>query len=134
MNDADTPMQMAPDNRTLTLRIAADLSAAQVEALISDLCARRAEMFPAVSHEPPNQQYPGGSERVMVQDEPTIAARLLRDGRIRLWIQNRGFGWMALNLLAVQAAALRDFLILNTPQDDTYPSLFRDDRGDRSTH
>ena len=61
---------------------AKSLSTAELETMISDLAEIRAGISPAVSRTPPEAT--DEHVRVIPQDDPTIQARMLRDGRIRL--------------------------------------------------
>lgn len=81
-------------------------------------------MTPAVPMERPG---PGeGAERVSMQDEPSIMAVPLKDGRIRFWLRSHGFGWLVFNFTHRQCATLRDFFQVHASHIDAGPSLFRD--------
>lgn len=104
------------------------LSTADLETLIADLAEIRAGMAPEVSRTPPG---PAEAEtNVSVHDEPAIQARLLRDGRIRLWIRNPGIGWLVFNLSHEQGVTLREYFIANTDQN-ALPALFGAQNGNR---
>lgn len=112
---------------TEIMKLAAALTTAELETLIADLAELRAGMTPPVSQHPPR---PGEQDQnISCQDEPAMQARLLRDGRIRLWIRNAGLGWLVFNLAREQAVTLREFLRANT-DPDAIPALFGDNDGE----
>ncbi len=119
-------MELSSDKRRLRLSIDADLSTEEVETLISDLAELRAHMDPPVPMERPTSP----NQRVSMQDEPSVLAKPLRDGRIRFWIRNHGIGWLVFNFTVQQAITLRQFFISNTPAHDGKPNLFDDDGSD----
>lgn len=109
------------------LQAAAVMAPADLETLIADLSSLRAGMPPPVAQTPPR---PGEQDQnISCQDEPAMQARLLRDGRIRLWIRNAGLGWLVFNLSREQAVTLREFLRANT-DPDAIPALFGDNDGE----
>lgn len=61
-------------------------------------------------------------------------AKLLKDGRIRIWLSNSGLGWLAFNFTVKQSIALRELLIVNTPPNDAHPNLSSNEGGDGSAH
>jgi len=97
-----------------------------VETLISDLAELRANMNPAVAMERPTNP----DKRISTQDEPSIMAKRLKDGRIRFWLRNQGLGWLIFNFTIQQAIALRQFMISNTPETDGGPNLFFNEGSD----
>lgn len=127
-------MQLSEDKKTLNLSLTTSLIASEVETLISDLAELRANMLPPVPFERPNPNDENSPARLLVQNEPSFMAKLLKDGRIRFWLRNNGLGWLAFNFTINQAITLREYLNCNTPKDDGLPNLFRDDGSDRSAH
>ena len=120
-------MKLTADKTKLQLSVNADLSAMQFETLISDLAELRANMEPPVPMERPTSP----DQRVSMQDDPSVMAIPLKDGRTRFWIRNHGIGWLVYNFTVQQSISLREFFISNTPDDDGSPNLFRDDGTDR---
>ena len=88
------------------------LSTSELESLISDLAEIRAEKTPEVMRRPP--QLTDEDIRVIPQDDPAIVAKVLRDGRIRLWIRHGGLGWLVFHLNRETIVTLRDFFVANT--------------------
>lgn len=122
-------MKLSTDSRVAHLSLTGDYSARELETLISDLAALRGQMTPEVPTSRPLPPQETSADRVLTQDEPTLEAVRLTDGRIRFWIRHQGLGWLVYNFPVGQAVVLRDFFIDNTPDDDTIPSLFREDGG-----
>ena len=110
---------------------ARNLSTKELETLIADLLEVRANMAPAV---PITRPQPGDLEDVNIsmQDDPSIEARRLKDGRIRLWMRNAGIGWLAFNLSIENGITLREYLIANTDQD-RMPALLGNGGGEGNT-
>ena len=127
-------MNLSNDNKTLTLSINDSFTARELETLLSDLSELRAHMNPPVPMERPA---PGSDllpERILMQDEPSIEAKLLKDGRIRFWLRNHGLGWLVFNFTVNQSITLREFFISNTPDTDGRPNLFHDDGSEGNAH
>lgn len=128
-------MHITDDGRRAHLNIDRTFTGAELETLISDLADLRAKIQPAV---PMNRPLPGEAdtaERLLTQDEPSVLAVPLRNGRIRLWLRNSGLGWLIFNFTVTQAVSLRDFFIANTPEKNPEPGLFsNDDSGPDRAH
>ncbi|WP_101048907.1 hypothetical protein [Macromonas nakdongensis] len=93
---------------------AGQLNAQELDGLISALAMTRATMSPPVSHARPKPTDESAMDTpVTVEDSPAMEARLLRDGRVRLWARSSGFGWLAFNLEPRNARVLRDWLAAN---------------------
>lgn len=114
---------------TVRIQIDKTLTAQELELLIHELAEQRSVMKPPVAltraeaFETPNAV-------ALLEDEPSCVAARLKDGRIRLWMRNRGIGWQAFNMDTRNAAALRDWLIANV---DTPADLFIDEIGHGTT-
>lgn len=116
---------IAPDAASVDLRIEGTFTAVQLEDLISDLAVVRGRLCPEVARAVADLD-----RKVSVEDDPDFQLRLLNDGRIRLWIRNRGLGWLVFNLPVRNACAMRDYLISNTPADRTSLEFF----GEQDAH
>ena len=127
-------MNLNADKTLAEISIKASLSAQQLETLIADLALLRGNMAPQVPYEVPDPTNSlTATQNVSIQDDPYFALRLLRDGRIRLWLRNHGLGWLVFNLPVDKACVARDYLVANTPTVESSPNLFIDDLGDRGT-
>ena len=128
-------MKLLKNNTVLDVNINKSLSAAEVESLIYDLAELRAKMTPEV---PMSRPIPGSEEaqkNILMQDEPAIITKLLKDGNIRFWLRSHGLGWLVFNFTVSQSITLRDFFIANTPDEDGNTSFFSEDGGNSgSTH
>ena len=122
-------MKLSDDKKTLRISIDAELSAVEIETLISDLSEFRASMEPPVPMERPRPGQTGSAERIQVQDEPSVMAVPLKDGRVRFWLRSHGLGWLAFNFTVSQAVSLREFFIANTPEKDSAPNVFFENGG-----
>lgn len=124
-------MKLSDNNTRLHIDIDSPLDARQVETLISDLAQHRASMQPPVAAERPNPDE--AADRISVQDEPSVMAVPLKDGRIRFWILNDGLGWLVFNFSHAQAIALRDFFATHAADPNAAPRLFGDQGGSGNT-
>lgn len=124
-------MKLSDDSTQLHIHINGPLDARQVETLISDLAQHRAGMQPPVAAERPNPAE--AAERISVQDDPSVMAVPLNDGRIRFWIRNDGLGWLVFNFSTTQAIALRDFFAAHAADPQHAPRLFGDQGGSGPT-
>lgn len=97
------------------IKRAETLNAHELDALISGLAEIRANTAPPVSPKrpDPNDADANLDVPVTIEDSPAMQAKLLRDGRIRLWARSSGFGWLAFNIDMRDAALLRDWFIAN---------------------
>lgn len=96
------------------VRIANDLTAHELDMLISALAEVRANKAPPVSENRPRADDESVMDTpVTVEDSPAMQAKVLRDGRIRLWARSSGFGWLAFNLNLRDARTLRDWMSAN---------------------
>lgn len=125
---------LSPDGRTVRLTIDSKLNAEDLESLISDLALLRGKLNPEVPRECPNLQS-SRDVRVSTQSDPDFQLRLLRDGGIRLWIRNRGLGWLVFDFPVSNACAMRDYLVANTPAEVDQAGFFDGDLpGGGSSH
>lgn len=97
-------------------QIKGDLTAADMDELISQLAELRAQMLPSVAQSRPNPKDPLAAGTPMtMEDSPAMMAAKLKDGRIRFWARSAGFGWLAFNVIEQDALLIRDYLIANLP-------------------
>ena len=115
-------MKLEGNEKSCAVHVAANLDAAGMDDLISRLAELRAGMAPAVPMALPNSKSVAATNTpVSLEDEPAISAKLMSDGRPRLFFRNKGFGWLAFDLAKTDAAVVRDWLTANL---DDGPSLF----------
>jgi len=113
-------MDLSPDKRTLRVALTAELSATEVDELIADLADQRAAMEPPVPIYPPLR---GSETSIAMQDDPSVTARSLADGAVRLYLRSSGLGWLAFNFTAPQGIALRHLFTACTLDDEEGPNL-----------
>lgn len=113
------------------IKSAATLSAQELDVLISGLAEIRAHTEPPVSPKrpDPNDTNPALDTPVTMEDSPAMQAKLLRDGRIRIWARSSGFGWLAFNIEMRDATLLRDWFTANVAGES---DLFS--QGDTKSH
>jgi len=122
--------KLSNDKSKLQISINMELTTEGVETLLADLALLRGQMVPEVTRTIPNPNESQSELRVSVQSDPDFAVKGLVDGRTRLWIRNRGLGWLVFNFTVNQSCSLRDYLIANTPNDQTAPNFFTEKRED----
>ena len=121
-------MKISEDKRTLEIEIRRTLSAKEVESLIYELAECRAKMLPEVSNTLPVSD---PTQKWLSQDQPSVQAKVLTDGRTRFWVRNQGLGWLAFNFNVDQSLKLRDFFASALDEDASFFVSERDD-GDTS--
>lgn len=88
--------------------------APSLDRLISALAEVRAGKQPPVSASRPNPNNESTMDTpVTMEDSPSMQLKVLRDGRIRLWVRSGGFGWLAFNLDMRDARVMRDWFAAN---------------------
>ncbi|MDK6078949.1 hypothetical protein [Massilia varians] len=113
-------MNLSDDKHTARLSIDGELTADDLQRLISDLAAMRAKMLPEV----PNAPRPEDTETA--ERVEGFAVRMLSDEYVQLLLRDLGLGWLSMALDIEQACALRDFLNRTLPQD--HPVHFLDEK------
>ena len=94
------------------LSIADEMDAEALDTLISAMAEVRAKKLPAVASTRPTE--PSDIDTpVTMENSPAMFAKLLKDGRVRLWARSSGFGWLAFNLPMEDARTLRDWFMAN---------------------
>jgi hypothetical protein len=102
--------------KSVSLSVEGKVTASELETLISELAAVRANMLPSVSRNPPEPGDPGiEKQRIRVQEDVAFSAVLLPDSRLCLWLRNIGIGWLIFHLPVSKACALRDYLVARLP-------------------
>lgn len=101
---------------TVQIQINATLNAHELEKLIHELAEKRSLMEPSVPRTR-EEAFQAPETVALLEDEPSAIAVRLKDGRVRLWMRNRGIGWQAFNLDIRNARTIRDWLIANVGGD-----------------
>ena len=123
-------IEISTDKAKATVRVDAEMTAHELQTLVSQLAAARSKMTPEVAKTPHEDL----EVEVTKQPDPDLQMKLLRDGRIRVWLRHNGYGWIPFDLPVRNAIAVREYLIANTPDDETGATFFseEDPGGDRS--
>ncbi|KQO23479.1 hypothetical protein [Acidovorax sp. Leaf78] len=96
------------------LSIAEEMDADALDKLISALAEVRSKKLPAVSQTRPGMGDPSTLDTIItMEDDPSMMAIRLRDGRVRVWARSSGFGWLAFNLPMTNALLLKDWFNAN---------------------
>lgn len=99
------------DCKSASVKINQVFSARELGALIISLMEVRSHLEPPVSLDRPG---PEDDELVLIENDPALTMGQRADGSFRLWVRNRGVGWMGFEISQQKAATLRDFLIPRT--------------------
>lgn len=106
-------MNLNKDKTLASLHIQGDLTAQDMDVLISKLGEMRSDMHPSVAET--RAKALTANAPATVENSPAMMTARLTDGRIRFWARSAGFGWMAFNVTESDAMSIRDFLIANLP-------------------
>ena len=87
-------MNLSDDKRTLHLDISGPHTAGQLDSLIRSLALQRAAMEPAVAASRTDIAAMA-DDALLIEKEPSLSMAALRGGGFRLWVRNRGLGWLA---------------------------------------
>ena len=123
-------MKLSSDKRTLALEIRGPHTAEQLDVLIRKLAALRADMLPGV---PASRTELGeqSNDGVLLEKEPSLSMAALRAGGFRLWVRNRGLGWLAYEITDQVAMSIHS-LISRSAHKVEGVNLFG--QGDGNTH
>ncbi len=110
-------MELSTDRNTVRLQIEGSHNAAQVESLIRTLALMRADMLPGVPADK-DQQDKGGANAI-VEKQTTLTMVALRGGGFRLWLRNRGLGWLAYEIDERAATSMRNLITKHTAVRET---------------
>jgi hypothetical protein len=121
-------MELSADGARAALRIEGDFTAHELEALLVKLAVLRSRMSPPVPETPPNP-LADPDKPVLMENGAAVTVALRRDGSFRLWLRNRGYGWMGYEVEVSRATGLARYILSNAsgPAID----LFGDGDGQR---
>lgn len=101
------PMKLNPEKTVVSLQINADLTTADLDALLRKLALLRSEMSPAV---PENRAEVLEAGNVLVEDKPGLLIAQRQGGGFRLWLRHRGYGWLAYQIDNTSADTMAGFI------------------------
>jgi hypothetical protein len=111
-------MRLNADRTVATVEVRGTFTAPQLEAEITRLAMLRSRMLPPVpEHRPDVEDDP--DKPILMESEPALTAALRRDGGIRLWLRNRGIGWMGYEVEPSRARAIAKYILSRTADDGT---------------
>lgn len=93
-----------------TLDLRGTYSANELEALITELATLRSGMQPPVPQNRPNPLN-DPDKPILMESDSAMTAALRTDGSFRLWLRNRGTGWMGYEVDAQRAQALAQYIL-----------------------
>ncbi len=104
-------MRLSADNRLAQVELAAELDSAGVESLIRELAELRAQMLPPVAA---HRRDLDAEHAVLIESEPGLFIAARASGGFRLWVRNRGFGWVAYEIGSGEAVGLARYILSRT--------------------
>jgi len=121
-------MKLSDDKQTLHLDVRGPHTAQQLDRLIRTLATLRADMTPEVATS--RMDLAAQADDVLIEQDPSLMAAL-RGGGFRLWVRNRGLGWLAYEIDNQVAMSIHS-LISRSAHKVEGVDLFGD--GDGHTH
>lgn len=104
-------LQVMDDKLHALLNVSGKYTAAEIERLISDLSALRAEMSPPVPTAPPMNRCPEDAAASRAGGDPCVQVAVMRDGLTRFWVRHAGLGWFGFNLPVERASTLASYIL-----------------------
>ncbi|HET9579560.1 MAG TPA: hypothetical protein VFP44_17135 [Usitatibacter sp.] len=109
-------MRISKDKLSATVELQGDYCADEIEELIRQLSALRAQMLPAVP------MAPGDGNRDPVAGraggDPRVQVAVMRGGVTRFWVRHEGLGWFGFNLPVERSRTLAQYILgLSTPRE-----------------
>jgi len=123
-------MNLSDDKRTLHLDISGPHTAGQLDSLIRSLALQRAAMEPAVAASRTDIAAMA-DDALLIEKEPSLSMAALRGGGFRLWVRNRGLGWLAYEINTQVARSIYNLIGRHTSGVEGV-DLFG--KGDGKTH
>jgi hypothetical protein len=124
--EQEVGMKVSNDKRHATVEIHGSYSAGELEGLIEQLSALRAQMSPAVPTAPPMTNRTEDSAAARSRGDPLVQVAVMRDGMTRFWIRHGGLGWFAFNLPVQRATQLAQHIIdVAAPHEQRSDDLFK---------
>jgi hypothetical protein len=121
-------MKLNAERTLATLEVRGTFTATQLEAVITRLAMLRSDMLPPVpDHRPDATSDP--DQPILMESDCALTAALRRNGGIRLWLRNRGLGWMGYEVEPARARAIANYILSRTPDEGV--NLFGEDDGKR---
>lgn len=111
-------MKVSDDKQTAAVDVQGTYCAAELEKLIADLSALRAEMSPSIPMAPPTTNKREDPAATRAGGDPCVQVAVMRDGMTRFWVRHAGLGWFAFNLPVDRARLLAQYILgLTLPKE-----------------
>ena len=104
-------MRISEDGRSAAIEIQGDFRADEVEALIGQLAALRAQMLPGVPLAPSECKRADDPAAGRAGGDPRVQVAVMRDGLTRFWVRHEGLGWFGFNLPVERARTLAQYIL-----------------------
>jgi hypothetical protein len=121
-------MQLNSDGTRATIDLRGELTASELEDAITRLAVLRSNMTPPVTEKSPNP-FTDPDKPILMESDCALTAALRRNGGIRLWLRNRGFGWVGYEVEPGRARAIANYILSRTPNEGI--NLFGEGDGTR---
>jgi hypothetical protein len=128
-------MRVSKDKLTATVELRGTFSSEEMEHLIAELSALRAEMLPAVPMAPATTSQEEDPAAARARGDPCVQVAVMRDGMTRFWVRHAGLGWFAFNLPVERARTLAQYILgLAAPREQSREFFGRKRRESDSCH
>ncbi len=104
-------MRVSEDKLSATLDMQGTYRADEIEALIQQLSALRAQMLPAVPMSPGDGNPERDPAARRAGGDPRVQVAVMRDGLTRFWVRHEGLGWFGFNLPVERARTLAQYIL-----------------------
>ena len=129
-------MHVSEDKLVATVEAAGAYRAEEIEKLIEELSALRAQMLPAVPMSPGfDRGDEDDSAAARAGGDPCVQVAVMRGGMTRFWVRHGGLGWFGFNLPVDRARTLAQYILgLALPREHAGEFFGRKRRDSDSSH
>lgn len=104
-------MRISEDKLSATIEMQGTYGAEEIEGLIANLSALRAQMQPAVPMAPGDANRERDPAVGRAGGDPCVQVAVMRDGLTRFWVRHEGLGWFGFNLPVDRAKTLAQYIL-----------------------
>ena len=104
-------MRVSKDKLVATLEARGEYRAHELEKLIEELSALRAQMLPAVPMSPSGDCGEEDLAAGRAAGDPCVQVAVMRGGVARFWVRHAGIGWFGFNLPGDRARTLAQYIL-----------------------
>ena len=104
-------MRVSEDKLSATIELHGTYCADDLEGLIQQLSAMRAQMLPAVPMAPGEAVHERDPAAGRAGGDPCVQVAVMRDGLTRFWVRHEGLGWFGFNLPVERARTLAQYIL-----------------------